>query len=729
MPTAPAMTVSKAISMLRSAIVNARIYPKGSQMVDSAIKGAQQALEVCLQEASPIVVSDIQGKLCVNGKEAAEAKDFRPFLVQQEVQSLKFFKGLQVNEVSNLTDALGKRKGQLDDLKSLSDWLKAQGVSHIQVEEVEFVELKKGEVVVQQVLSLLEQSTDIPSLVSSLEESYRLMDQLPDEASKKDVQKKMASHLSSLPPIQLRELFETKLPESVEKSNLKEAVVQEMSHEKLEETLEEVNKWYHQIKQESTSEFEVVEKLNGLKSFLGKVLHSPASKKVPFALYEELLNVGLLEEIPQGVQKGENAGLLSEVENLINQPNEALLEPAVRQRFPELLKALCAMALDEPIAKLTDKMLDNLHNAAPVVRESAVKTIRVFQETLAANRKEKPLMLIISALHTMAESESAPDVYGHVADALQVAAMELLVHWRFEESAGLLSTLRRHSRDESPIGHKKKQHAAKALHDFSTRGLEVICADLNAPIKDRQNGAHRVLAELGDEAVEPLVEAVKRSVDLRAKQAAVQALRRMGPAVKDALLKEMNVGTAGEALVKLIPLIEEFADSSVLPTLTNLLQHPDASVRRQVAQLLAKVKDPKVQSLLASLLDDADPEVQTEAVRLIGELKLKLATLEIARRLAGATPIVQEEMCIALGNLGEKRAIPDLVQLVDLKKSFWKRSSGTPDAVRIRALWALGQLMPDDAARNAIMKAAKDSNAMVQRAAQNALAKVAVPSK
>src|ERR1700733_736446 len=159
----PAMTVGKAISMLRSAIVNARIYPKGSQMVDSAIKSAQQALETCLMESSPIVVSDLQGKLCVNGKELVEAKDFRPFLIQQEVQSLKFFKGLEVNEVSSLTDALGKRKGQLGDHKNLGEWLKAEGVSHVQCEEVEFVELKKGEVVVQQVLSLLEQSTDVSS--------------------------------------------------------------------------------------------------------------------------------------------------------------------------------------------------------------------------------------------------------------------------------------------------------------------------------------------------------------------------------------------------------------------------------------------------------------------------------------------------------------------------------------------------------------------------------------
>src|ERR1700733_5133179 len=142
----PAMTVGKAISMLRSAIVNARIYPKGSQMVDSAIKSAQQAVEKVLQESSPIVVSDLQGKLCVNGKEVVEAKDFRPFLIQQEVQSLKFFKGLQVSEVGSLIEALGRRKGQQGDLKNLGEWLKAENVTRIQAEEVEFVELKKGDV-------------------------------------------------------------------------------------------------------------------------------------------------------------------------------------------------------------------------------------------------------------------------------------------------------------------------------------------------------------------------------------------------------------------------------------------------------------------------------------------------------------------------------------------------------------------------------------------------------
>ena len=70
---------------------------------------------------------------------------------------------------------------------------------------------------------------------------------------------------------------------------------------------------------------------------------------------------GFIEQIPAGVQKGENAGLLTEVENLLSQSNEALLEPAVAPKSPEILKALCAMGMDEPLAKLTDKMLNNLH--------------------------------------------------------------------------------------------------------------------------------------------------------------------------------------------------------------------------------------------------------------------------------------------------------------------------------------------------------------------------------
>src|SRR5258708_12481801 len=169
------------------------------------------------------------------------------------------------------------------------------------------------------------------------------------------------------------------------------------------------------------------------------------------------------------------------------------------------------MGKDDFLQRLGEKVMENLADAAPLVRETAVKTLRTFGEILASNRKERIYLSIISKLHKMEETESAPDVYGEIIQFLQAAAMELLVNWKFEESAMLLATLRRHSREESPIGQKKKQQAAKALHDFAGRGLDVICADLNAPLKDRQNGAYRVLAELAAHAVPPLPDPINRS--------------------------------------------------------------------------------------------------------------------------------------------------------------------------------------------------------------------------
>src|SRR5437762_3355307 len=138
MPAAT-MTPGKAISILRSAIVNARIYPKGSQMIETSIQGAQQALDACMQDVTQLVVSDIQGKLCVSGKEVSEARDFRAYMVQHDVQSLIFSKGLTAQEITTLIEGLGRRKGQLDEHKHLDEWLKDKGCTHISAEELKFV--------------------------------------------------------------------------------------------------------------------------------------------------------------------------------------------------------------------------------------------------------------------------------------------------------------------------------------------------------------------------------------------------------------------------------------------------------------------------------------------------------------------------------------------------------------------------------------------------------------
>src|SRR4029077_5799722 len=108
--------------------------------------------------------------------------------------------------------------------------------------------------------------------------------------------------------------------------------------------------------------------------------------------------------------------------------------------------------------------------------------------------------------------------------------------------------------------------------------------------------------------------------------------------------------------------------------------------------------------------------------------RVKGAVEELTRRLHTVEPAVQEEMCIALGRFAEKSAITHLTNLLHVKTSFWKKSPKISDAVRVRAVWALGQLLPDAEAEAALQRAQKDPVGMVQRAAVTALNKSAAPS-
>src|SRR4029077_8783609 len=109
-------------------------------------------------------------------------------------------------------------------------------------------------------------------------------------------------------------------------------------------------------------------------------------------------------------------------------------------------------------------------------------------------------------------------------------------------------------------------------------------------------------------------------------------------------------------------------------------------VRRQVLQILAKVQDAKAREMFIPLLDDPDADIQTEAVRLTTEFKIQNAVPILLLRLTKAESSVQEEICIALGRLGERTAIPHLIKLLETKTSFWRKSAGVADAVRVRAI-------------------------------------------
>ena len=107
---------------------------------------------------------------------------------------------------------------------------------------------------------------------------------------------------------------------------------------------------------------------HGLKSFLARSCIHPPAKRCR-SRYEELLNVGLLEEVPQGVQKGENSSLMAQVEQLITQPDR---QPPDSAGAPEISRSAESVVRDgrtNCFSSSLTRSSENLSNPALVVRD------------------------------------------------------------------------------------------------------------------------------------------------------------------------------------------------------------------------------------------------------------------------------------------------------------------------------------------------------------------------
>ena len=87
--------------------------------------------------------------------------------------------------------------------------------------------------------------------------------------------------MAAMPAHLLKDLFENPLPKRVEDAGLRDEVLRKMTKEKVHDIFSEIGQWYENIRRNTESDFEAVEKLNQLKGFLGKLLGSPASRQVP----------------------------------------------------------------------------------------------------------------------------------------------------------------------------------------------------------------------------------------------------------------------------------------------------------------------------------------------------------------------------------------------------------------------------------------------------------------
>jgi len=713
-------TIGNLIKTFRLAVSNLRIYPPTSQMVLATLDTLFKSVQAVVEKENTLTLSELSGKLMINGvtPESREiqlaANDILRLFSQRRIQSVMLRSGITKEELSDfITNVLRKKREELTEYP------------HIGLDQTVYVAMVKGEETVVKITEMVQKSGgEIVGLIKSLRESYDLIDQIPEPAVRAQVQDHLAKELAKQDTTVLRDIFDRELPPKLEQSGLKSSLLSALSQEKIKDIFGEISVWYEEVRKNQSSDFTAIEQLEKLKSFMQTILQAPAAKEIPRQFFEELLQKGLLSQLPEWfASQPSRPTTVYEVERLLEKPAVDLLEKDVRDNIPQFVEKLCQIEYTELLGKFVEKLLENLKNSAAKIRLPAAQSIATIYEILQAHNKENLLRYMELPLIEAAKQENSAEVNFYLLEILRLRARQDVLYGEYELALRILDVMHQCRSAEVTFDEKIRSNAEKSLACLVPEILEVLINDLKLDNEKKRLGSLQILTKLGEQATEPLVRVIKESEDPRNRRLAAQALKNLGETARKRFLNELNLGLTTDEIKHVIEVLQILGDADTVEHLNTLLQYPDTGVKKEVMRFLAKLNSSQARVLLIEQLKDTDNTVISEAVHLLGELKCKESGPALLKLMATAKlPAgLQEEICIVLGNVGGNEAIPVLIAKLK-KKPFWFLSrSDETERVRMRAAWALRKFSGQDV-EEALEKASHDKTAPVSLAAKESLA-------
>ncbi|MEW6040488.1 MAG: HEAT repeat domain-containing protein [Elusimicrobiota bacterium] len=715
------------VKLMRSALNNSRIYPVGSQIVLNTVNQLHTVLQGYLTSSESFTISEMQHKMFIEGQDIKSISDtfITGIMADNEIQSIKFTRGLTLDEIKIFVEVFSRRKEQIKSGPGVIDLLKSKNVKNILPSQIKYIAVGEGEEVVKKVSSLVDQLQYDPQVfMTSLRDIYNSLDEIKDDKVKGDMTNLLARKLTALDPSQLRDFFERTLPPKIQESGLQEAVTQALTEEKIQDIFKDITQWYDDIKRNVSSEFEAAEQLTSLRNFINKILNSPAARNLPFRFYEELLRVGVLEQLPDFVQK-EEPTLILKVDKLLEGESTELLDPEIRKELPRIVKQLLQADLEDMVNRLTSKIAENLNQISLKARSDTMRTLLSIFDIVIPFQKEKILLGLQQKFMSQVKTESDIDIFKGIAYMLGKRMFQLIIRGDYEGALPILSILKQHTIEGTEPDAEKRQGMQEVLTSFAGEVSPILVNDLKSGVEARQLYAQKVVVLLEDTMSNVLIQTIKETDDFRTRRIAAFMLKNTGDNSIKQFFETIDLSVSTDLLKKMIDVFEEFIPYDYSGKLIELLNYPDISVKkialRQLVRLIQYASEELAANIKAVIIEKIkDKDVSQNAVRLTGELRMQEAVPALISIIDSAPVPLQEESCIALGTIGNPSAIPALVKLLKVKKSLFGGTSSAPDMVRTRAAWSLRYFSGADSEK-ALNEAIKDKSQPVRTAAAQSL--------
>jgi HEAT repeat protein len=228
------------------------------------------------------------------------------------------------------------------------------------------------------------------------------------------------------------------------------------------------------------------------------------------------------------------------------------------------------------------------------------------------------------------------------------------------------------------------------------------------------------LMHLGPPAMPVLLAAIERTELVTLQQRLRRAMQELGSAHQSVLVELLGDGNR-DVVRGAARLIGQLGIRNAAGPLSALLGRPDPDVRRAAVDALAQIRTAVAMDALQRALTDSDRDVRVAAARALGSMRYqpardRLAELLDSKLVRDADLTEKIAFFEAFGSVATPDSVEMLDRLLNGKRLFVKQS---PE-IRACAAMALGRV-GTPAAREALQRAASETNPMVRNAVTKAL--------
>ncbi|HEY3325435.1 MAG TPA: hypothetical protein VGP72_33595 [Planctomycetota bacterium] len=718
---------AQAVQHFRGGLTQALLYSEGTKQFERALESCLKALTDVMQAIGPFKFGVAETRLLINSERVETPNWLRGHLEQLEkffhasgVGSLMFEKSLAREELGPFLHLMARRK--IPDVEStkINEFLREQGILHIQVDRLRYARLRGEEKIVSGDSPVLaHHAVAQKNLGELVNATLAVIDKVGDSEAKAQLRSELADQLIEKNESMLDNMLHTASPRVKDACSDARASLMTVPSRDGPLLQHALDLAMTLRKQGFRPDDEAVKSVSGLIAELVAPYQTHAEDILSVAKKLDTETLTLLPEWLANAHAALQGGSAAErLGGILCLSPGALIDELMYAQITDILDELCVAGMDTQAEQLASHVAGALKTPTKHERVKAVQRLSFLAER-ALEQSSLAVRTLEDSLLTACSHETCDEVMKLLLDHLSGRCVRHYKLGNFQRArehldwiVGLETTSRSALKDEGAnIARLAREQLSK------TEFAASLPADLLNGGEQAETALQFIKA-LGPPAWAPVIAQLRTLAGAPAERMA-SLLKEIHPHASQLFYTELGREENGPTALRMLKLADIVGDETALwAQMQALLRHQDESVRDYaLAMVMSKDGAPAVQTLSTVLQQDQNPQRQRLWMGALARLRdpngqeLLLAELEHAATLPDADGALVVALLETLSSVANAGVIPPAVTLCGPGEPRRSR------AVILAALKALAPFYADPSAAAALERARKDKDAEIARLA------------